>query len=572
MVSNNTRQVIQKRFFRNYGVYRPNLTTNVLDFVANYPGQNSIQDAITRQRLNNYLLQTTLFKNVGAHDLRLLLGFQAEDFYSETLAASRTDLPSDQPYQNVGTNNQSNSGGADEYALAAFFGRFNYAFDNKYLLEVNGRYDGSSRFSQANDKQWGFFPSASVGWILSRENFMSGLNKAVTFAKIRASYGSLGNQNLTDFYPFAANLSQGLNYYFNNQLNLGVGQTTAANNAISWETSTQANLGLDLTLARNLNVTADVFRRDISNLLLQRPVPLYTGLSAPFLNAGSMRNTGWELSVSYQNTVGGLRYSVTGLVSDVQNKVLDLAGQNIISGRTISTPDQPLNSYYGYVSDGLFQSKEEIDAANKGTGSAGIPFILANTAPGDIRYKDISGPNGVPDGRIDGNDRTLIGNNYPRYSYSLNTTLAFKGFDLNVFFQGVGKRDSYISGTGAWAFYSADFISTAFGIHRDNWTPTNPNATYPRLTTDQGTANWRDSDYWVRNAAYLRLKNVQLGYTIPAALTNKIKVGSVRLYVSGQNLLTFTDFVKGFDPERTDQNGEFYPVMRTLTAGLNLRF
>ncbi|HEX9958165.1 MAG TPA: TonB-dependent receptor, partial [Fibrella sp.] len=258
--------------------------------------------------------------------------------------------------------------------------------------------------------------------------------------------------------------------------------------------------------------------------------------------------------------------------SDVQNKVLDLGGQDIIEGRSISTPGSPIRSYYGYLSDGLYQTKEQVAADNAADGNAATAYIAANTAAGDIRYKDISGPNGTPDGKIDGFDRTILGNPFPRYSYSLTTNLAWKGFDLNVFFQGVGQRDSYVSGTGAWAFYSADFISSAFGIHRDAWTPTNPNATYPRLTTDQGTFNWRDSNYWVRNAAYLRLKNVQLGYTLPTSITRKLNIRSARIYVSGQNLATFTSFLNGFDPEKEDQNGEFYPVMRTTTIGLNLRF
>ncbi len=571
--SNNTRSSVQKRFIRNYMVYRPNLTTNALDFAANYPGQNSIADGIGRSRLNNYLLQTNFYHAVGASDFKLQLGFQAEDFVTESLSASRTDLPSDQPYQNVGTNNQSNNSSTAEYALAAFFGRFNYSFDNKYLIELNGRYDGSSRFSQAQDQQWGFFPSASVGWVISREGFMTGLNNSVNFAKLRASYGKLGNQNLPDaFYPFAANFAQGQNYYFNNRLTFGVGQTTAVNDQITWETSTQANIGLDLTLFKNLNLTVDVFQRDIDNLLLVKPIPSFTGFSPAFVNAGSIRNKGWELSLGYRNQAGALRYSVTALLSDVKNQVLDLGGQDIVDGRSISTPGQPLRSYYGYQSDGLYQSKEQIDADNALDGDARTPYIASNTAPGDIRYKDLSGPQGKPDGLINGFDRVLLGNGFPRYSYSLTTNLGWKGFDLNVFLQGVGKRDSYVSGTGAWAFYSADFISTAFGIHRDSWTPENPGASYPRLTTDQGTFNWRDSDYWVRNAAYLRLKNVQLGYTIPNSLSQKLKIRSIRVYVSGQNLLTFTKFLKGFDPEKEDQNGEFYPVMRTTTVGLNLKF
>lgn len=577
--SSNSRESVQKRFLQNYQVFRPNLTTNNLDFVANYPGVNQISDAINRTQLTNYLIQTNFYKTLVLSELKLQLGFQAEDFYGETLSASRTNLPSDQPYQVVGTLNQSNNSSVSDYALAAFFGRFNYTFDNKYLLEVNGRYDGSSRFSQIQNQQWGFFPSVSAGWVISREKFLNGLNNTVTFAKVRGSYGQLGNQNLINsdgspaFYPFSATFDLGQNYYFNNVLNFGVAQTGAVNNQITWETSTQANVGVDLTLFKNFNITADVYQRTISNLLLQRPIPNFTGFSPAFVNAGSMQNNGWELSMSYRNqTAGGLKYSVTGLLSDVKNKVIDLGGQDVITGRNISTPGQPSRSYYGYLSDGLYQNADQVAADNALDGDAKTPFIASTTAPGDVRYKDISGPNGKPDGVINGFDRTIIGNPFPRHSYSLTTNLGWKGFDLNVFFQGVGSRDSYVSGNGAWAFYSADFISSAFAIHRDAWTPANPNASYPRLTTDQGTFNWKDSNYWVRNAAYLRLKNVQLGYTIPASVSRKLNIRSARIYVSGQNLATFTNFLQGFDPEKEDQNGDFYPVMRTTTVGLNLKF
>ncbi|WP_266366486.1 SusC/RagA family TonB-linked outer membrane protein [Tellurirhabdus rosea] len=571
MFSNNVRQVIQKRFLQNYQVFRPDLTTNTLNFLQLYPGQNSIADAITRERLNNYLLQTNFYHTIGKSDFRLLLGLQSEDYVNESLTASRTDLPSDQPYINVGTNNLNNTGGISEYALASFFGRFNYNFNDKYLLEVNGRYDGSSRFFQPLDRQWGFFPSASVGWVISRENFMAGLSNAVTFAKIRASYGALGNQNIGGFYPFAANLAGGATFFFNNRLTQGVAQTTAANPNISWETSTQANLGLDLTLFQNLSLTVDVFERKIRDMLLVRPVPAYTGVSAPFVNAGSMRNRGFELSLNYKNRIGGFRYDLTGVLSDVRNEVLDLGGQDIIEGRLISTPGQPLRSYYGFIADGLFQTKEEIDALNAIDGNASTPYFLANTSPGDIKYRDVSGPEGKPDGVINQFDRVVLGNRQPRYEYSFNANLGWKGFDMNLFFQGVGKRDNYISGTGAWAFFASDFIATAYTWQKDNWRPDNTGASYPRLTNNIDN-NQRDSGFWMRNGSYLRLKNVQLGYTIPAVISRKAGLNSVRVYVSGQNLLTFDQFVEGFDPEQEDQDGNFYPVMKTFTAGLNLRF
>ena len=198
-------------------------------------------------------------------------------------------------------------------------------------------------------------------------------------------------------------------------------------------------------------------------------------------------------------------------------------------------------------------------------------LFRSNTVAGDIRYKDVSGPNGIPDGKIDQNDRVLLGNNFPRYEYSLNANLAWKGIDVGLFFQGVGKRDNYISGTGAWAFFVADFIPTAFAYHKDSWRPDNPNASYPRLT-DGITNNQINSSYWVRDGSYLRLKNVTLGYTLPKGISEKLSLKSLRIYVSGQNLLTKSNYFPGFDPEGNNNNGEFYPVMKTYTVGLNVKF
>ncbi len=573
MVSTNGFITHQKRFYQNYKVYTPDYVSKQLVLNSLYPGQNQLSESYSEGRINNYLFQTTYSLVEGKSDFKILGGFQANDFSYNNFGASRTTFPGDQAYLDLGTENLNNNGGASENALASFFGRINYVYDNKYLLEINGRYDGASRFSQVLGKQWGFFPSASVGWILSEEGFFSGAKSAVNYAKIRASYGLLGNQNIGNFYPFAGTFSSGQDYYFNNNFVTGLAITQASNSSISWEKSAQFDVGVDLALLNNkLTITADYYQRKISDLLLTRPIPNYVGQSSPFINAGSMTNTGWEFLATYKNKVGAFKYEITGIISDVVNNVDDLGGQDIVSGLNISRVGNPLRSYYGYIAEGLFQANDVIPKVAPTTyDAAAVPFHFANTTAGDIRYKDVSGANGVPDGKIDQNDRVLLGNNFPRYEYSLNANLAWKGIDLGLFFQGVGKRDNYISGTGAWAFFAADFIPTAFSYHKDSWRPDNPNASYPRLT-DGINNNQVNSSYWVRDGSYLRLKNVTLGYTLPKGINESLGLKSLRIYISGQNLLTKSNYFPGFDPESNNNNGEFYPVMKTYTVGLNVKF
>jgi TonB-linked SusC/RagA family outer membrane protein len=553
-----------RNYLKNYNVFRPDLVSNTLLFDNAYPGVNSISESVVESVRNTYWLQSTYeFKLQDSHNFKVMGGFQGEDWESRGLGASRTNLPSDQPFINVGTQNQQNSGGINQFALAGFFARANYSYKDKFLIELNGRYDGSSRFSQAQNKQWGFFPSASAGWVVSEESFLKD-SKVLSFAKIRASYGTLGNQNIPGgFYPFASNLSPNTNYYFNNVLTAGYALLTGGNPNVTWEQSTQADLGLDLEFFNGkLSITADIYQRQLSDMLINVPIPLYAGYNSPLRNAGSMQNTGWELSVKHANKIGDFRYDVTFLLSDVRNKVTDLRDQEFVSGLFISRVGEPLNSYYGYIADGLFQTADEVRTA---------PTHFPNTAPGDIRYRDVSGPQGTPDGVINQFDRVVLGNNFPRYDFGVNGNLSWKGFDLNFLLQGVGKRDNYMSGTGVWAFFASDFIASGYEYHKDRWTPSNPNASFPRLTDGIGN-NQINSSYWMRNGAYMRLKNLQLGYTFPAKWLAKAKVEQLRLFVSGSNLFTISNFYKGFDPERNDNNGEFYPVMKTYTFGLNLRF
>lgn len=548
-----------KRFQTNYDLYAPNVATRSYDFVSKYPGTTALSESYAFNYRNTFLTQLSYQHKLNDHDFKALVGYQTEEFSSRSLSASRTSFVNEQlPYISLGGENRDNSGGITETALAGYYGRLNYGFQDKYLVEVNGRYDGSSRFSQALNKQWAFFPSASAAWVFSKESFLANQN-ILDFGKIRGSWGTLGNQTLPDNYPFSATYTSGTNYYFNNVTNLGFSLTDAINQGIGWEQSTQKNLGLDLTFLKGkLNVSAEYYIREISDLLFRKPLPNYVGLAPAYLNLGSMENSGWELSVNYRDKIGKLKFDITGLLADVTNKVTALPGVPYLDeGLLRSQEGYALRSYFGYKAIGYFQSNEEIAAA---------PTHFFVPRPGDIRYEDING-----DGKVNADDRTFIGNNFPRYEYSVNLNLEYGIFDLNAFIQGVGVKENYISGTGAYPFHAADFIPSLLAMHKDSWTPSNPNATFPRLLPTIGV-NGSNSSFWVRNSAYMRLKNLNLGIRIPERIANKFGMQRARLFLSGQNLFTLTQFWQGFDPEVNNNNAEFYPLMKTYTLGININF
>jgi hypothetical protein len=276
-----------------------------------------------------------------------------------------------------------------------------------------------------------------------------------------------------------------------------------------------------------------------------------------------MRNNGWDLNLTWRDKIGDVNYSITGNFSDVRNEITDLYGKEYI-GTQITREGDPMSSWYGYVSDGYFQSQEEID-------NSPVFGEKANIKPGYIKYKDLSGPEGVPDSVINSFDRTIIGNPSPRYEYSLNLGADWKGLDVNIFLQGVGKKELFYSGYGVRPFYIG---RSMFENQLDYWTEDNRNAKFPILLIDGSGNNPNNmiSDFWVKSGAYLRLKNVVLGYTIPKNITSKYNMNSLRFYVSGQNLLTFSNAYEGYDPENSVSGGSFYPLMRTYTFGLTVNF
>ncbi|MDQ1085458.1 TonB-dependent receptor [Siphonobacter sp. SORGH_AS_1065] len=560
-----------RNFVDQYDIYSADVANNTMIYQRSWPALNSLSDNISQNNQNLFRAQATYTKALGKHAFTGLAGFSTEDFKTSFINTFRQNLLSpDRPYLSSGDQlGQTLNGGESRFSMVSAYARLNYTYDERYLLEVNGRWDASSRFRENN--WWKLFPSVSGGWRISQESFWESLRSTISEAKIRASYGSLGNQNLirggaADYYPTYALFNSGTayNYYFGNVVVPGYALTNAANAGIRWETSRILDLGLDMSLLKNrLNLTADFFQRDIVDMLQLVPIPSYVGLTAPFVNSGSMRNKGWELGLGWRDKVGAFSYQVQLNASDVKNTLLRNGGKPIINGATIQQEGSALDSYYGYLADGFFQTAEEVKNA---------PFHYGNTAPGDIRYRDISGPDGKPDGKIDGYDRTILGNYFPRYEYSLNLSGQYKGFDFTVFLQGVGKKDNYLSGTAARPFFSSNFQGTMFEYQKDSWSSDNTNAAYPRLTVNSMPNNYVTSSFWVRSAAYLRLKNMVVGYTLPTGFTNKARIKSARIYLSGQNLITWTNFFPGFDPEQRDTGGEFYPIMRTYTVGLNLNF
>lgn len=506
-------------------------------------------------RTLNKTLRATLVaeKSFSSHNLKVLGGYSMEDYTNYFFSGYREGFQLPQyDVLNAGSNdNKDSQGGAGEWALTSFFGRINYDYKGKYLLEFTGRYDGSSRFSKQN--RFSAFPSLSAGWRIIEEDFMQSAQSVFSDLKIRTSWGILGNQNIGDsFYPYISSVPLTVNYTFGNRIASGARLQDLANNELKWEQTEMFNIGADIELFSKLSITADYFSKRTNDILLRLNIPSSLGLTAPYQNAGIVSNKGWELGIKYRNNLRGLNYSVAGAVSDVVNKIEDLRGISA-SSLTQNREGYPMNSLFGLVAEGYFQNENEI---SESPSQYGIRLY-----PGDIKYKDLDG-----NGTIDDNDREVFGNTIPRLTYSLNLNLDYKSFDLGVFFQGVGKVDGFLYNVAIMPFYNG---GTIYEYHKNFWTVDNPNADFPRLAFDQAN-NQRLSSFWMKSAAYLRLKNLQIGYTASAGVINKIGVKSLRVFLTGENLLTFDRFWKGFDVEAPVGTGNFYPLVKTYSVGLNI--
>lgn len=552
--------VTRRSMVKRYAVTSIDSPENI---IAMNPSRNSLRWQQDYQFRNTFNSTIEYILDMRNQSVRLLGGFEYVDNTNQYIRADRQDFElQDFEVLNAGSPaTQENQGSRWEWALASFFGRANYSFRDRYLFEANLRYDGSSRFAEGN--QWGLFPSFSAGWMISDESFMSGLD-FITSLKVRASWGQLGNQQVGT-YPFASLVSLDRSWIFNGQRVLGAAQTSLANPDISWETTTSKNIGLDLELFDNrIFMNIDLFDRRTEDILLNLPVPRILGKSAPTQNAAVVDNSGWELEAGYLGMVGSdFNYRVSFNISDVKNEVIDLRGAGPFTGTQAIIEGYPINVLFGYETDGLFQSQDEIDehATQFGT-----------VAPGDIRYVDQNG-----DGTIGDDDRVVLGDPFPRLSFGFNLSANYKNFDISAFFQGVGKRDVYVSGDAAWAFYNGGKI--ADWQAENYWRPDNTDASYPRLTHGSNHNNFRASDYWVYDASYLRLRNLQIGYTLPVSITERLQIRNLRVFVLGQNLFTLQrSYENGGLPPGIDANvpsttlGGFYPVTRLISGGLEVNF
>lgn len=523
-------------------------------------------------RYQSFIATADYDKSFGSHHLHFLAGYSQEWNRNEYFQASRQDFVSDElEALNGGTQNQRNSGEAYHWALRSGFGRLNYDFKDKYLFEANVRYDGTSRFAQGN--RFGVFPSFSVGWRLSEESFMSFSNTFMTTLKLRASWGKLGNQYITSqssnfaYYPYISAISSVGTMPIGSVITPAYAQTVLANESIDWESITMTNVGLDASfLNARLNLTADWFIKTTNDILLKVPLPDVLGLNEPEQNAGAVENRGLELNLGWQDRVGSVKYKVNVLYSNIKNKVTHLGNVPPTYGDQIRQVNYPVDAFYGLVADRIAQEADfDYDAdTEKYTPKFPIFTEDANIVrPGDIIYKDLNADNRIT---LDG-DRQAIGKPFPQHTFSLRGEMDWKGLDFSFFFQGVTNVDGYLKGSSRNAFTTESAYPQK--VHLDRWTPENTDATYPRLTYQRGH-NQRFSTFWLENAAYVRLKNIQIGYTLPMALIRRARFESVRIYASADNLFTSTDFFKSYDPETPVSSGGYYPQVKTFIVGVNM--
>ena len=514
----------------------------------------------TLQFLANYT------KSIKDHSFDILAGFEEYYAFNENLTASREQyLLTSFPYLNQGpATYRDNAGSAWENAYQSFFGRIMYNYKKRYLFQANIRYDGSSRFY--TDYRWGAFPSASLGWVLSEESFMKDVTP-ISFLKLRASYGSLGNERIGN-YPYQATIqfSQALFYQGNNV----VSQQTAAQQKyaiqnISWETTETFDVGLDANFLNNrLRFTGDYYKKNTKDMLLAIQIPMFVGFENPDQNTGKMWTEGWEFDLGWHDKVGQLNYSITANLSDARSKMGYLGGTEFL-GDQIKKQGSEFNEWYGYNALGIYQTKEQLDNSAKTSNSVKV---------GDIWYKDISGPDGVPDGKISPEyDRVLLGGSLPRFQGGGTINFEYKGIDFGLVFQGVGKQLARLTPNMVkplvdnWGNIPAIIDGNYWSYY--NTEEQNLSAKYPRLSLANQSNNYVMSDFWLFDGSYFRIKNISLGYSLPKQILQKIQVQNLRIFGSISDCFSVNKFPKWWDPENGSSS---YPITSSFIAGISVKF
>lgn len=546
-----------------------------------YGNDLTVLDGNSKSLLTNTKLYAEYNKKISDHTFKILAGVSSETYNQKgfQLQKTLTDPLLGTPTTGtiVDTQNSNNSIAVNSTSLLSAFGRVNYSYKDKYLLEAMFREDASSKFAAGNRAS--FFPSVSAGWIVTQESFMEPVKNTLSTFKIRASYGIVGNQNVGNYQYQTTYFNYANAYGFGNNIVGGAG-TNIANRDITWEKAAKLNIGFDAGLFDDrITATFDYFRATTSNILAPRAdVPFIFGAGSPDYNVAKVRNTGWEASLTYNLRSKDLTQSFSVNIADNQNKLLQLTGD---ATQTIYNQDvfqlirkvgEPVTQYYGYETNGFFQNQDDINNS---------PKIAGNSVqPGDLKFKDRNG-----DGIIDEKDKTVLGNPFPRYTFGFTYRASYKGFDLSIFIQGVGKRDEFLRGELIEPFHYG-YGATVYEHQTDIWSPTNPNARYPILAnigSPSNTNNWRTgSDLYKYNAAYARLKNVNIGYTFGKGVTQKLGIQRLRISLIGQNLATVSklkfidpetsEFGNNLNPGSSSNSARQYPLPVFYGAGLDLTF
>ena len=526
-------------------------------------------------QIENTLTYTEQFDEV--HNVNVLLGQSARRYDGRSLSGNGYELIAYDPDMAVINSSRADvekggrrsSGGTSASSLASYFARVDYNFAERYMIQATVRRDGSDKFGPGN--KWGVFPSVSAGWNLTNEPYLKGLLPGLFNAiKLRASWGVNGNESIGQF-AYMSLMSGGQNYYFGagseETMYYGISSSGASNIDLKWEESKQTDAGIDLAMFNNaLTFSFDWFTKRTEGMLANMPIPRYVGLNAPVYNIGIMDNWGLELDLGYKTNIRGVGLAVKANASYVKNTLVDFgnaSGENSWGGHNLLGLDNFIFQkngmvnpfFYGYRADGIIQTQDEADEYNLAYNQ--------NAVPGDVRFKNLNG-----DEVIDANDREMIGKPDPDWVFGLTLNADYKGFDLYAFFQGVWGNDIFIGP------FRTDISMQNFPAWiMDRWTGPGTSNTVPRLTTNDPNRNYRASDLLIRNGAYCRLKNLQLGYTLPKNITQKVSIERLRLYVGAENLLTITGYKDGFDPEVGDgvDYGN-YPHARVLTFGANITF
>lgn len=525
---------------------------------------------------SNYLNYTRSF---GKHTASAMAGAEIQKGRYNEMSAVAYDVPADKDLMFLSSSQSTDYqvySGQNETALQSYFGRLNYSYDGKYLLTATLRYDGSSKFLGEN--RWGVFPSFAGAWVVSEESFMKNASP-ISLLKLRGGWGRVGNEQSAGSYDYTTSVYGNNIYVFNDQITQGFAPGSLANPELKWEVNAQSNFGIDLGLFNNrLTFSADYFDRKTEDMIVSVPIPGYVGTGAPRVNAGSMRNFGYEFTAGY-NGGNEFRYNLSANITFINNELTSLGGgapqDGGGSGKLGSTTrveiGQPFPYFYGLKTDGIFNSQAELDEYKNKAGTA----IQPNAKPGDVKFLDTN-----DDGKIDDQDRMKLGSPYAKFQYGFNADLSYKGFDLRLFIQGL-QGNSVVNGMhwttrngsnagGGWSNFEK--------IRLQSWTAATPDLNQPRMTATDPNNNMRFSDRYIQDGSYLRLKNIQLGYTLPRSILDKAKISSLRIYLSADNLLTVTDY-EGFDPEIGGLGGYSYgldvgtyPQPRTLRAGVTINF